>query len=412
MRSLVVTVLFVTGCSTMVTTGSGGGGAGGGGAYDAGATGGGSASGGGAGTGGGIEGAGGGAATGGGSATGGGTQDAGLIACPTDGGVDGYGVCGAWQLSAWDTACTDGYTRTRTCTAGYDCRVTDHNGCAAGLNAGSAPPQGCPACPGGPGYLQYFGYWRDSDIHNFVCQIQDHVNYSMTGDSQSEVDLAASYGVPNFGLLAPTSGSPAPLNVQVVRDDADVGAWGWCANNPCPNGIQDGWAAVKMQIESDGAAIKAAHPNAHLMINLGDGNADGKLDFQGIPGFTLPNGVDWVGLECYTGAANCHANAVLVEPLLPPGGKIWVIMNGVGTLFTEASLVQDAQDNFNWSSQDPNAIGLIGFVWANAILCPPDCTSLAVKEMPDLLAKYRALGQIITGKVGVNPIPDDICPPQ
>ncbi len=342
------------------------------------------------------------------------------------------GVCGDWQLQSFDNPCTDGYTRVRTCDPAYDCRTTDHNGCSAALNVGGSPPPGCPACPGGGstgsagstgstgstggtagggGSLQYFGYWRDSDLHNFVCQIQDHMNFSMTGDSQGEVDLAASYGVANFGLVAPTAGAPPPLNVALLRDDADASAYGYCASNPCPNGIADGWAAIKAQIESDGDNVHATNPSAHLMINLADGDANGVLDFQGIPGFTLPRGVDWVGLECYTGAANCQANMNVLRPLLPPGGKAWVIAAGVNSYGTESWLVSDAQAQFAWASADPDLIGMIVFVWSNAILCPPDCTSLAVKEMPDLLAEFRMIGDTITGRGNIAPLSDSQCPP-
>jgi hypothetical protein len=281
------------------------------------------------------------------------------------------------------------------------------DGCGGGV-CDAAPPDALTACTG---TLCYFGYWRDSDIQNYVCQIQDHANFSMTGDSQAEIDLAATYAVGNFGLLAPTKGGPPPLDVTVLRDDADASAYGWCAMNPCPNGIADGWAAVKAQIESDGDAVKAQHPNAHLMINLADGDANGALDFQTIPGFTLPRGVDWVGLECYTGAPNCQANAKLVEPLLPPGGRLWVIAAGTNGYGTEDFLVADAQANYDWASADPAVIGMMAFVWSNTILCPPDCMSLAVKEMPNLLAKFRQLGDQITGRAAIQPIPDDQCPP-
>jgi hypothetical protein len=250
-----------------------------------------------------------------------------------------------------------------------------------------------------------------SDIQNMVCQIQDHVNLSMTSDGQSIVDFAATFGVPNFGLTEPTGGSPAPLQAVVVRDDADASAYGYCASNPCPNGIIDGWNAVKAQAESDGDGIRAQHPNAHIMINLADGDANGQLDFQTIPGFTLPRGVDWVGLECYTGAANCQANMNVVRGLLPPGGKAWVLTAGVDTYGTQDALVTDAQAMFDWAHADQDVIGIIVFVWSNQILCPPDCTSLAVKQLPNLLAKYRAIGDIITGKTNVDPKPDSACPP-
>src|SRR5205807_1118061 len=86
-------------------------------------------------------------------AGGGGTAaDAGApLACPVVNGIDGVGVCGAWKLSSWDANCSDGYTRVRSCDPGYDCRVSDHNGCAAGVNVGESAPAGCAQCPGGGG---------------------------------------------------------------------------------------------------------------------------------------------------------------------------------------------------------------------------------------------------------------------
>ena len=337
--------------------------------------------------------------------------DCGKCPCPVDAGVDGVGVCSAWALETWDSTCTDGYTRTRTCDTAYDCRVSDHNGCGSPLNIGGAPPGGCVTCGGGgAGTLQYFGYWRDSDIQNFVCQIQDHVSFSMTSDTQGIVDAAASYGVANFGLLAPTSGTPAPLQAVVVRDDADAAAWGWCSANPCPGGIADGWAAVKAQAEAEGDTLRASHPNAHVMINLADGNADGVLDFQGIPGFTLPRGVDWVGLECYTGATGCQANLNVLRPLLPAGSRAWVLTAATSGYGNEAWLVADAQAMYDWTKADSAVIGLMAFVWSKSILCPPDCNALAVKEMPTLLAKYREIGDLITGRGGVAPKADSDCP--
>ena len=333
-------------------------------------------------------------------------------ACPIVNGIDGVGVCGAWQLSSWDPVCTDGYIRVRTCDAGTDCRVTDHNGCSAELSPGAGTVPGCGACGGQPAStLKYFGYWRDSDLQNLVCQVQDHVNFSMTSDSQLIVDRAASYGVANWGFTVPDGGTPAPLGAIVLRDDADASAYGWCSTHSCPNGIADGWAAVKAQAETEGDSTRAMHPNAHLMINLADGDANGKLDFQTIPGFTLPRGVDWVGLECYTGAANCKANMDVLRPLLPANGRVWVITAGTSGFGTEAWLVADAQAMYDWTRKDPAVIGLLAFVWSKSLLCPPDCSTLAVKEMPLLLAKYREIGDKITGRGNVAPKLDSECPP-
>jgi len=153
------------------------------------------------------------------------------------------------------------------------------------------------------------------------------------------------------------------------------------------------------------------HPNAHLMINLADGDANGVLDFRGIPGFTLPRGVDWVGLECYTGAANCKANMDALRPLLPANGRTWIITAGTTGYGTESYLVADAQAMYDWASIDPAVIGMLGFVWSKSILCPPDCTHPAVKELPLLLAKYRQLGDLITGRGNIAPKTDAECPP-
>ena len=61
--------------------------------------------------------------------------------------------------------------------------------------------------------LQYFGYWRDTANNNYICQIQDHANFSMIeGDGmQGLANYAASYGIANWGLTAPSGSSPAQL---------------------------------------------------------------------------------------------------------------------------------------------------------------------------------------------------------
>ena len=258
--------------------------------------------------------------------------------------------------------------------------------------------------------LRFFGYWRDNDLQSLVCQIQDHVNFSMTDDSQGAVDRAASYGVANFGLTAPSTGGPAPLGASVVRDDADAAAWGWCSQHPCPNGISDGWTAVRGEIEATAAQIHAQHPNAHLLINLADGNGDHVLDFQGIPNFAIPNGIDWIGLECYFSAAACKANLEVLRPKLPAGARVFVLTPGETDYGTEASLVTIAQDVYEWTKQEPLILGVIGFVWTKTQLCS-GCATLGVKEMPTLLAKYRALGDLVSGRASVAPRPDAQCPP-
>src|SRR5205823_91477 len=109
----------------------------------------------------------------------------------------------------------------------------------------------------------------------------------------------------------------------------------------------------------------------------------------------------WVGLECYTGAANCQANLNVLKPLLPAGARTWIITAGTSGFGTESYLVQDAQAMYDFARADPSVIGIIAFVWSKEILCPPDCQALAVKQMPLLLAKYREIGDAITGKSNV-----------
>jgi len=258
--------------------------------------------------------------------------------------------------------------------------------------------------------LQYFGYWRESDFDNYICQIQDHANFSMNDESLAKTNYAASYGVANWGLTAPNGGSPAQLGATLLLDDADSAAWGWCATHPCPNGISDGWTGVKGEIEARFNQVQQEHPGqtVHGYINLADGNGDGLLDFQWIPNFSLPNGVDWVGLECYMGASGCASNldALKNKLQLPPNTNVrfWILTPANSGYGSESWLVSTAWDTYNWAKNDPLIIGMIGFVFAKTILCPPDCNSLAVKEMPNLLDAYRQIGDLITGKGGIQPI--------
>ncbi len=261
--------------------------------------------------------------------------------------------------------------------------------------------------------LRYFGYWRDMDLANYACQIQDHANYSMTAEVPGVVDAAASYGLPNLGVVAPTNGGPPPVQVAFLCDDCDSSAWGWCQGHACPNGIPDGWAAVKADVEARGAAVRAQHPNAHLMINLADGDGNGAFDFRIIPGFQLPSGVDWIGLECYQGAAMCQANLAALKPLLPVGARIVVLTPAANAYGDEATLVGHAQAMYDWSRTEPLVVAMMAFVWSKTQLCDPGvvpCTALAVHEMPTLLAKYRAIGDAITGRVGIAPKLDAQCP--
>ena len=218
-----------------------------------------------------------------------------------------------------------------------------------------------PAAP-----LAYFGYWRDA-LTGSTAEIQDHANISLVDDPAGNI------------LITPISG----VN---LCDDCDVGGLS-----------ADQWTARKAQIE----ASEPSYPNTqHFMITLGDGNADGHLDFQGIPGFTLPAGVDWVGLECYPvlGWASCMANIAQLEPLMPPNGKFWLLVPAETEYGSESTLVANAREMYEGAKTNPQVVGLIGFVWTNAILCPPaDCTHVfATKQLPALLSEMKCIGQAIT----------------
>jgi hypothetical protein len=213
--------------------------------------------------------------------------------------------------------------------------------------------------------LQYFGYWRDA-LTGSTAEIADQANLTM-------VDT-------NFIIAMD------PLNAVLICDDCDVGV------------DASGWATRKAGIETQEANFPGT---AHFMIDLGDGNADGILDFRGIAGFALPANVDWVGMECYPalGWASCQANLDALRPLLPANGGAWVFLPTETDYGPEDQLVSNAQEMYDGAKQDPAVVGMIGFVWTNTILCPPDdCTkTFATKELPNLLAKMRCISHDITG---------------
>ena len=60
--------------------------------------------------------------------------------------------------------------------------------------------------------------------------------------------------------------------------------------------------------------------------------------------------------------------------------------------------VSASHDLYEGAKAEPTVVGLIGFVWTNAVLCPPaDCTQVfATKQLPSLLAEMKCIGQTIT----------------
>jgi hypothetical protein len=78
---------------------------------------------------------------------------------------------------------------------------------------------------------------------------------------------------------------------------------------------------------------------------------------------------------------------------LPVNGQAWVFVPTETEYGAENALAANAQDMFDGASHDPTVVGMIGFVWTNAILCPPaDRTHVfTTKELPTLLAKMRCI---------------------
>ena len=171
-------------------------------------------------------------------------------------------------------------------------------------------------------HIQYFGYYRDSDIGNHICEIQDHANFSMTADGLYEEE--ALYGISDWGV----SGY-SPLGAYNFKDDADV--------------QQEGWAAVKAEIERQIPGFMNSHPNGHPYINLAG-------HFRNIPGFSLPRGLDWVGLECYFGVADCQSMVNALRRVLPGNGRIWILIPTNTWYGNEAWLVSNAQAMYSGRS--------------------------------------------------------------
>jgi hypothetical protein len=250
-------------------------------------------------------------------------------------------------------------------------------------------------------HLLYFGYWRDSDIGNHVCELQDHSNYSMTGDQAGSVDHAATYGVANWGTLAPSAGSPPPLGGCIVLDDAD-----WPVSIPeVPP--PEPWAARKKWIEDQAAACKKVNPSSHPFVNfVGGGPSDGTSGFRNMKDFEIPAGIEWIGLECYKNAADCKdmVDKLKAMPSFPSTSRFWPLIPAASFYGDDATLAANAQAMYDWALTERLVIGFMGFVWSKAILCPPDCGATATKEMPTLLAKMRTIGDAITGRTSIAPL--------
>jgi hypothetical protein len=142
------------------------------------------------------------------------------------------------------------------------------------------------------------------------------------------------------------------------------------------------------------------------MINIVGGAPADTSGFRHMTDFVIPKGIDWIGLECYAGAADCKAmvDQLKAMPSLSSNVRFWPLLPLATNYGTEAWLVANAHATYDWAHAEPTVIGLIGFVWSKVILCPPDCTSLATKELPTLLSTMRTIGDAITGRGNVAPL--------
>jgi hypothetical protein len=278
---------------------------------------------------------------------------------------------------------------------GFDCGAAD-DGCGHALACGTCKaPATCggtgkPNVCGGTGTLRYFGYYRDSDIQNYICEIQDHVSFAMTttGDPAFSSDAKraqeASYGIVDWGV----TGAGA-LGGYLVQDDSDAAHW-----------TADMWSTNKASLEGQVASLKSSYPGVHLMINL-DGT------FMQIPGFALPAGYDWFGIECYgrlgNAAADCKTRFDALKPLLPANGRVWILPPGETDYGDEASLVKTAQDIFAWAPTEPAIVGLMAFLWQSNAVAP----ATAVRDLPNLKSAFRQIGSAISGR---NKPPITTCP--
>jgi hypothetical protein len=345
------------------------------------------------------------------------TVGSGREPCPVVGGRDGTGVCEPWKFGSWERDCTQGYTLVRTCEAGFDCNETDHAACNAPLPSGDAP-EGCPACGAcvpacqdkacgvddgcGAACLQgsgcnanaeglaYFGYWRDTYFAgSWMVETQTHANFTMVEDGTYESLLpeAATHGVtvlltpPAQESWAAAQAVIAPYANRIIAynllDDADV---------------QPDWNAAKANVESYATLIHGTYPGAHLYINLAG-------HFRDIPDFTLPAGVDWVGLECYAGVADCDDMVTKLSPKLPPGGRVWIMPPGETGYGSEPWLVSTAQEMYDWALTRPVILGINVFVWETELLLDANYNGeLATRDLPELRLKSCQIARTITGR--------------
>ena len=116
----------------------------------------------------------------------------------------------------------------------------------------------------------------------------------------------------------------------------------------------------------------------------------------------LPVGVDWVGLECYFGVADCDDMVTQLIPFLPPGGRIWVMPAGTTGYGTEEWLVDTAEEMYDWALTRPEIVGMNVFVWETELLFSDVYAGeLATRDVPALKRTFCQIGRSITGRGNV-----------
>src|SRR5262249_48772062 len=96
------------------------------------------------------------------------------------------------------------------------------------------------------------------------------------------------------------------------------------------------WAPRQKWIEDRAAACVAAHPGAHPLINIVGGAPADTSGFRHMTDFVIPKGIEWIGLECYAGAADCKAmvDQLKAMPSFAPNQRFWPLLplaTGYGT---------------------------------------------------------------------------------
>jgi hypothetical protein len=276
--------------------------------------------------------------------------------------------------------------------------------CGGGSHAG--------VCGAPTGNLQYFGYWRDSDLEGFMCEIQTHANYTMINPQDNGTAVAAAAG---YGISVAVSGNDRPTSDEVLRsaafywiaDDAENAANASCADSHspcwgCQIASQCCWNCFKGQLEAAAAdlrqrAASLGNPNIRFAINL---LGDFRGYFTQLP---LPNGITEIAYECYGTPTTTPQQTVdncldmVNRTGLRAGDRVWVLPPGETGAGSETLLIQKGQALFDRLRTDSRAYGLNVFWWNHG-----------VRDLPTLKAFYTQIGTAITGRM--RPVPSG-CPP-